>query len=81
MSTIEALSEQARAHRDLPPPAVRRSIRESAGLSQDDLARVFDPPIHRETVSRWEAGERTPRGKRLVQYVAILRRLQRIAAA
>ena len=69
---VDLLERTARAKKQLPPPALRRAIREAAGVSQEDVARVFDPPVHRETVSRWERGERTPRGQHLLAYVELL---------
>jgi DNA-binding transcriptional regulator YiaG len=53
-----------------------RAIREDAGISQEDIAGTFDPPIARQTVSRWETGDRRPRGERLVQYAELLRSIR-----
>lgn len=80
MVDLEAIRNKRRAAVDLPPPEVRRSIRLSAGLAQQDIADAFQPPIHRETVSRWERGERNPRGQNLLAYVAVLNELRNGAA-
>jgi len=69
-----SLHAKRRAHRDLPPPALRRALREDAGLSQDDIAATMG--VHRETVSRWERGLRTPRGDSLLNYVSLLGELR-----
>lgn len=79
MTRISAMQRKARAARDLPSPAMRRAIREDAGITQDDIAGTFSPPIARQTVSRWETGNRRPRGDHLVQYSELLRHLQRRA--
>lgn len=68
----ERLERKLRATRRLPPPAERRRLREQAGLSQADIAGEFPGQVHPETVSRWERGERTPRGELLVKYVELL---------
>lgn len=57
----------------LPSPAERRRLRERAGVSQEDVARVVG--VTREAVTRWESGLRTPRGQRLDQYVQVLHHL------
>lgn len=69
--TLEA---KIQALRDLPTPDVRQHLRVVAGVTQDDIARELG--VHRETVSRWERGERMPRGRLLVEYVAVLRMLR-----
>lgn len=45
-------------------------IREAAGLSQSEVAAVVD--VSAATVSRWEAGERTPRGKPAARWARLL---------
>lgn len=69
----EALNRKMRAHRDLPTPDLRRAIRVSAGLSQQDMAEVLR--VTREAVSRWETGDRRPRGARLIAYGELLQAL------
>lgn len=74
MTHTEDLPRKVRAHRDLPPPILRRAIRQAAGLTQQDLA---DPcEVDRATVSRWESGARRPRGPDLVRYSELLRSLR-----
>jgi transcriptional regulator with XRE-family HTH domain len=75
-TTVADLERKVRARRDLPAPAARRALRELAGLSQDDLARVLN--VTRSTVSRWESGEREPRPAILYQYVDLLDRLRAV---
>lgn len=71
---------KAMALRRLPSPSMARAIREAAGVSQADVAGSFDPPISRAAVSRWESGERRPRGSHLEQYVEILEALNGASA-
>lgn len=75
MATRSDLYKKIRARRDLPSPTVRRLIREQAGLSQQDIAEALGAT--RAAVSRWESGQREPRGDLLVAYVTLLRRLKR----
>jgi transcriptional regulator with XRE-family HTH domain len=50
-----------------------RVIREGAGLSASEIARELG--VSPAAVSRWERGERTPRGKSAEAWAAVLRRL------
>ena len=70
---LEPIRRKRNAHKALPPPAMRREIRRLAGLSQEDIANVLG--VHREAVSRWERGERCPRGDLLFNYVDVLQSL------
>jgi DNA-binding transcriptional regulator YiaG len=72
-TTLDELLAQSRFRRSLPDPAVRRLLRERAGLSQDEVASVLG--VSRPAVTRWETGKRTPRGLMLTQYVELLDRL------
>ncbi|MEU3658455.1 helix-turn-helix domain-containing protein [Streptomyces sp. NPDC032940] len=54
----------------LPPPEVRRRLREAAGLTQDQLAERVGVP--RERVGAWESGRGTPRGRRRDAYAKLL---------
>lgn len=76
MVDLEAIRTKIKAAVELPPPEKRRAIRIAAGLAQQDIADAFQPPVHRETVSRWERGERMPRGQNLVAYVTVLNELR-----
>jgi DNA-binding XRE family transcriptional regulator len=58
----------------LPSPQIRLALRVEAGLTQQDLADTIG--VHRETVSRWERGSRTPRGRLLIAYVELLDELR-----
>ncbi len=72
---IEGLiARKVKARRSLPPPSLRRALRESAGLTQEDVAGSVG--VRRESVSRWETGARTPRGSTLVAYAELLEALK-----
>lgn len=71
---LDGLLEQIRVRRALPGPAVRRELREAAGLTQRDVALVIG--VDEATVSRWETGAREPRGQRREGYSALLKRLR-----
>lgn len=75
MTNIGKLVTKATASRALPPPAERRAVRERAGCSQDDVAAALH--VTRAAVSRWENGERVPRGELLVSYVRVLDALRK----
>jgi transcriptional regulator with XRE-family HTH domain len=62
-----------RLRRRLPPPEMRRRLRERAGIPQEALAQAVG--VDRATVSRWETGEREPRARHLARYVEVLDRL------
>ena len=75
---LEAILARGRARTRLPDAAVRRLLRERAGLSQDDVAEACG--VTRAAVTRWEAppssaGVRRPRGPALERYLALLDRL------
>jgi DNA-binding transcriptional regulator YiaG len=61
---------QVRAVPSLPPPAIRRALREAAGLFQVDVAEVIG--VSDSTVSQWEGGWHRPRGARLSEYADLL---------
>ena len=71
----------ARARKSLPNSAVRRQIRQHAGVSQWDLGRWLG--VTGACVSLWERenGGREPRGVRLVRYVDLLKELADIGGA
>lgn len=77
-SDLETALERGRARRRVPPPAVRRLLRERAGLTQSELARALGTT--RPTVTRYETGTRTPRGETLLRYLDLLDRLAAEAA-
>jgi transcriptional regulator with XRE-family HTH domain len=74
MSFEDALAI-ARERRRLPPPAARRLLRESRGISLETLA--SEVGVTRAAVSRWESGEREPRPVNLARYLTLLDRLAR----
>lgn len=63
--------------RILPPPVLRRALREAAGLTQEDLAAALG--VSRAALSRWETGSRKPRRYNQADYAAVLARLDEIA--
>ena len=63
----------------LPPPKARRRLRESAALTQPQLAtRVGVTPA---TVRAWESGRTTPRGRKREAYAKLLKTLAEEEAA
>jgi DNA-binding transcriptional regulator YiaG len=68
---LTGLAAQIHDRRELPPPAVRRTLREGVGVSQEDVARVCR--VSRQAVDFWESGDRNPRGENLKRYLAVLR--------
>lgn len=73
---IENALRRAREQRRLPPPAVRRRLRERAGLRQLDIALALG--VRRATIARYENGTRTPRDPDVAAaYVIVLGRLSR----
>ena len=75
MTIIDVDSLLARSHllRRLPEPAIRRLLRERAGLSQAEIAEALG--VTSSAVSRWETGRRMPRGARGSAYAELLERL------
>jgi len=71
---MKELIKRSQSRRQLPPPEMRRLIRKQARLSQAEIAGALK--IDRATVSRWESGERTPRGKLAETYKQLLDRLR-----
>ncbi|MFE4258262.1 telomere-associated protein Tap [Streptomyces sp. NPDC056883] len=68
-SAVDALLEQV-AQDVLPAPAERRRLREAAGLSQDQIAKVLQ--ARREAVGNWEAGRTEPRPPKRAAYARLL---------
>jgi transcriptional regulator with XRE-family HTH domain len=56
-----------------------RAIREGAGISASEVARLIG--VTPGAVSRWERGTRVPRGKIAEEWAALLRRLSGLPAA
>ncbi|NEA77449.1 helix-turn-helix transcriptional regulator, partial [Streptomyces sp. SID13588] len=66
---VDALLEQV-AQDELPAPAERRRLREAAGLSQDQIAKVLQ--ARREAVGNWETGRTEPRPPKRAAYARLL---------
>lgn len=69
----KALLQRSRLRRALRP-AVARAIRREARLSMAEIAAELK--VSEGTVSRWETGERQPRGARAGAYLKLLARLE-----
>jgi transcriptional regulator with XRE-family HTH domain len=74
---LDDLLERKTTRRRLPAPDVRRLLRERAGLTQTEAGEFL--AVLPSTVSRWESGQRTPRGDRLDRYLQLLERLRQVA--
>ena len=70
---------EVREAQTLPPPAVAKAIRVSAGVSQDRLAQELG--CHRVTLARYEGGKRAPRGELRARYARTLRELEQVIAS
>jgi transcriptional regulator with XRE-family HTH domain len=53
-------------------------IRIDSGLSQGEITEAVDVAV--PTISRWENGERSPRGDAALRYARLLKRLRRAKA-
>jgi len=73
---VATLVDQVRVSRQFSP-RVAKAIREAAGVSQQQVADELH--VSRVCVARWEGGERSPRGSRLIAYVDLLRQLQEVS--
>jgi DNA-binding transcriptional regulator YiaG len=72
-TATDAAAAVARAihlRRALPPPSMRRALREANGISAAQLAGTMG--VTRQAVSKWELGRRSPSGPLLEAYVAVL---------
>jgi DNA-binding transcriptional regulator YiaG len=72
-TALDQLLADSRRRQCLPPPPIRRLLRERAGLSQADVAAALG--VGRTAVTRWEAGSRRPRHAVHALYVELLERL------
>jgi DNA-binding transcriptional regulator YiaG len=70
MNNFKGLVDSSRRRKTLLSPELCRSIRQRARLSQGEIARVLG--INRASVSRWESGQRTPRGLLAENYLKLL---------
>ncbi len=71
------LIDEVAALKTLPPPEVRRLIREKAGVSLQRLADELE--VEPSTVLRWERGQTAPRPRTLIRYVQLLTQLEELA--
>ena len=70
MISFNVLREQVEARQALPPPPMRRAIRQAAGVSLDDLAASLG--VSREAVRMWEIGRHEPYPQNLSRYLKAL---------
>lgn len=70
-----SLVQRVQDRRSLPPPAMRRAIREAAHLSLGEVGEEVG--VTAQAVSKWELGERFPRREHLHRYAELLRLLLR----
>ena len=73
MKRLEAALDRAQRRRSLPSPVERRLLRMRAGLTQADVAGCLETTT--AAVSRYESGDRSPRGPIIDRYLDILDRL------
>lgn len=73
------LADEVRARRDLPPPEMRRFIREQARVSLRRAATELN--VAHTTFARWEAGTAQPRGAHAIAYARLLADLQQAIAS
>lgn len=76
-TTAEKIRSRLGIRADLPDPEERRRLREAAGLSQQEVADALG--VTRAAVGHWETGSRSPRGRRLAEYVDVIRVLRESA--
>jgi predicted transcriptional regulator len=78
LSSFAAVLAASRRKRALPDPGLCRLLRVQAGLSQAEIAQALD--VSRPAVSRYESGNRTPRGEIRTRYTALLEALAKEVA-
>ena len=71
LKIFDAELTRARERGELPPPTLRKLLRERAGLTQASQARALG--VHRAALCRWESGDRRPRD--VGPYLEALKRL------
>ena len=74
MPDVNNLVAEIRSARRLPSRALARAIRQACGISQARLAKELG--VGRVTVTRWESGRRTPRGRLARAYADLLAALR-----
>jgi transcriptional regulator with XRE-family HTH domain len=73
MQALDEVLQRTRQRKRLPGPVERRLLRVQAGLTQRDIAECLGTTA--AAVSRYESGDRDPRGGILDRYLTILHRL------
>lgn len=73
-TVADQIRSRLRIRHELPSPSERRKLRDTAGLTQQELADAIG--VTRAAISQWEAGTRTPRGSLLDRYVDAIRALR-----
>jgi len=73
MKQLQVALDRAQRRRSLPSPVERRLLRMRAGLTQADVAGCLGTTT--AAVSRYESGDRSPRGPIIDRYLDILDRL------
>jgi transcriptional regulator with XRE-family HTH domain len=73
-TVAEQIRSRLRVRLELPEPAQCRTLREKAGLSQQEIANAVG--VTRAAVGHWENGTRMPRGVLLDRYVDAIRALR-----
>ena len=73
MDVLQTAINRAQRRRRFPSPTERRLLRMKVGLSQADIAASLGTT--RSAVSRYESGDRDPRGVILDKYLDVLERL------
>jgi DNA-binding transcriptional regulator YiaG len=76
---VTTKAERLQALRELTTSGKAREIREAARLTESEIARSVG--THYSTVSRWESGQRLPRGEAALRYAALLDRLAKAEAS
>jgi transcriptional regulator with XRE-family HTH domain len=74
---IEKLVQEVEARRDLPPPRMRKAIRQGAGVSRARLGDVVG--VSEASIGFYEAGTRNPSGEHLCLYAEALESLRNAA--
>ncbi len=70
------LRDRVRDRRELPPPAVRRALRLTAGLTLEEIADAMGREVTPAAIGHWESGRREVGRRHLSAYAAVLRFLR-----
>ena len=72
--SLDELKELVQARRELPPPGVRRALREGAGITRAQIAATVG--VTKAAVAFWEAGQRNPSREHVQAYLQVLEALK-----